>query len=822
MPGDPAKFFAGYELLDEGREGGMGVVHRARQPGLNRIVALKMIRFRHRLRPAELERFQIEAEATAALTHDHIVRIYEMGKDGERPYFSMEWMSGGHLQDQMQALQGQPMPAPRAVEIMMTVARAVHHAHERGVLHRDLTPRNILFDAEGVPHVSDFGLARLINESSELTNPGQGLGTPGYPSPEQALGQLDRLGPASDVFSLGAILYQLLTGRPAFPTANWLDFIRHVADATPPRPASINPAIDSDLEAICLKCLAREPAARYASAVELADQLQRCLRGQPVRTSAGGWGASLVQWCQRHRAVAGLMVLIAVGLGGAAVAANHWWQQRAVVAREAAFASNFPQRWEEILVLRDKLEFEPALRQLAKLKPTPPGDLEVLTLTANLQASLFRFQDAVTSYQNLLARSAGEPFARENAELCRTLRGLQATRPNSEAFTNALGDLLDLMQQQQRHAEAVVLQRKLPTRSARHLKQWRERLVNAGFEQARVAAMTVDADGLLKLDLGGSVVRDLAPLRGLPIKTLNLQRTKVTDLTPLRGMPLTYLNLGHVAVDDWSPIRSLPLKSLQLYSARIRDLSAVACPSLESLNIGETQVVDLQPLAGLPIKLLELYGSQVKDLKPLIGLPIATLAVEGCRRLTDLSPITNLPLRSLAVDAGTNDLSPLWKLRLTRLVIRKSSAIDLSRLTNMPLTEVEIHDAKPELDLGWLKRSPVRTLSLVRCGLLSLEQLGELPLDKLSLNGTPVVSLEFLRGSPVRALNLAGSTVQDLSPLTNCPRLASVLLPGTATNVSVLRGVPQLRRLSDRENAAGEPAETPAEYWRRVGPVQPD
>ncbi len=274
----------GYELLEELGRGGMGVVYRARQLGLDREVAVKMILRGQLASPVDRERFRAEAEAAARLDHPHIVPVYEVGESEGRPFFSMKYIAGRTLS---QLLAEHPLPAREAAQILATVSRAIHFAHQNGVLHRDLKPSNILIDADGVPHITDFGLAKRITEPVSLTKSGAILGTPSYMAPEQAAGARGEVGPASDVYSLGAVLYHTQTGRPPFQAASPVDTVLLVLEQDPVPPRVINPKADRDLEMIALRCLQKPADLRYASAAALADDLEAYLHDEPIAARSG-------------------------------------------------------------------------------------------------------------------------------------------------------------------------------------------------------------------------------------------------------------------------------------------------------------------------------------------------------------------------------------------------------------------------------------------------------------------------------------------------------------------------------------------------------
>jgi serine/threonine protein kinase len=296
----------GYEVLSVVGRGGMGVIYKARQVSLNRVVALKMILVGGHAGEEELGRFRAEAEAIARLQHPNIVQIFEVGKHHGTPYFAMEFVGGGNL---AMKLHGDPLPAVEAAVLLRALSEATHHAHERGVVHRDLKPANVLLSEDGTPKITDFGLAKRLDEERGQTRSGTIMGSPSYMAPEQAQGKRD-LGPAADVYALGAILYECLTGRPPFRAARVMDTLIQVISEEPVRPRQLQPSLPLDLETICLKCLEKEARRRYASASELAEDLRRFLANEPIRARRAGVVERLWKFIRRKPMTAAFLVLL--------------------------------------------------------------------------------------------------------------------------------------------------------------------------------------------------------------------------------------------------------------------------------------------------------------------------------------------------------------------------------------------------------------------------------------------------------------------------------------------------------------------------------
>jgi WD40 repeat protein/predicted Ser/Thr protein kinase len=344
------RYFGDYELLKEIARGGMGVVYEARQVSLKRVVALKMILAGQRASLDFVQRFHREAESAAQLDHPHIVPIYEIGEHEGQQYFSMKLIDGPNL---AQEISGKSLSPRRAAQLLSKVARAVHYAHQRGILHRDLKPGNILLDGKGEPHVTDFGLAKIIEQDSGLTQNEAVIGSPAYMSPEQATGQNKQLTTVTDVYSLGVVLYELLTGQPPFHGKTALQTMHRVVGEVPERPRVRKPDLDPDIETICLKCLEKDPQLRYGSAEALADDLDRWLRYEPILARPSSAWEATQKWMRRNPVVASLgvvTVLLLVAITAGSLVAK----SRIAKARQKA---------EENLYAADMHEAETALEK---------------------------------------------------------------------------------------------------------------------------------------------------------------------------------------------------------------------------------------------------------------------------------------------------------------------------------------------------------------------------------------------------------------------------------------------------------------------------
>ena len=324
--------FGEYELIQVIARGGMGVVYKAWQPKLDRIVALKMILAGKLASAAAVERFRTEARAAAHLDHPGIVPVFEIGEHQEQHYFTMAFVKGRNLGD---LIRDRPLPASEAARLIRDLCAAIAYAHDHGVVHRDLKPANVLIDDQGNSKLTDFGLAKTTYDSNEMTVTGEILGTPAFMAPEQAAGKGAAIGPLADVYGLGALLFALTTGRPPFQAATPLETIQHVVSVDPPRPRSLNPSIPRDLETICLKCLEKSPAKRYPNVSEIAADLDRLLNGLPIQARPVGLIEKSYRWYRRRPVIGSMAVALILLLAAVPVLLASLWNEAERRAEEA-------------------------------------------------------------------------------------------------------------------------------------------------------------------------------------------------------------------------------------------------------------------------------------------------------------------------------------------------------------------------------------------------------------------------------------------------------------------------------------------------------
>ncbi|MCI0359532.1 MAG: serine/threonine-protein kinase [Planctomycetaceae bacterium] len=588
-PSPKQKRFGNYELLEELGRGGMGIVYRARQLSADRIVALKVIRadqlsnLRPELRTSAVERFRHEALAAARLEHEHIVTVYEVGEaDGER-FFSMRYVEGQSLADLLSL--GGPFDGRKAAAYLEPVARAVAAAHEAGILHRDLKPQNILVDAKtDRPLIADFGLAKLLEQSSELTRAGDVMGTPAYMSPEQACDST-KVTVRSDVYSLGATLYHAIAARPPFQAATSLETLRQTQEEQPVAPSQLNPAIDRDLETICLTCLHKEPARRYATAAALADDLRRYLDGMPILARPVGPGERVARWCRRNPLLAGALGLAAVFFVAALVATSVGYVTTAAALRDRTKAlqertqaldekttaleeseRSYRQSREVVnqfftLVSEDTLLNQPGTQSLRiELLKLALGHFQRFLAVRGEDPALLE-EIARTHYRVALIMQAIDPEAAVGREslnkALRIQRDLLAHSPQNDQLQDALGDTLNALGQVHQHSgdsESALS----ALEESRQLRQQLASRLSERMEFRRKLANTIMNIGLIYKQLGrfDDAIQSLDEAqssRKLALEGRNIAGADAEELLLWRDLAQGHYNRANLAVAMQQP-----------------------------------------------------------------------------------------------------------------------------------------------------------------------------------------------------------------------------------------------------------------------------
>jgi TolB-like protein/Tfp pilus assembly protein PilF len=457
--------FGDYELLEEIGRGGQGIVYRAHQKSLNRTVALKVIGLGPWTTEAHLKRFRWEAEAAASLEHPCIVPIYEVGERDGQCYFSMKLVEGGQLDE---VVRREPMPIRQSAELIAKVARTVHYAHEHGILHRDIKPGNILLDAKGEPHLTDFGLARLVETESTVTGTLEVLGTPSYMAPEQAVGNKAQLTSGTDVYGLGAVLYQLLTGHPPFAGGTTYETIKLVLEKEPRQPRLWNRKIDRELSTICLKCLEKDPKRRYSSAVALAEDLEHWLKHEPILARRTGLFTRGRKWVRRNPSTAALITLLVALAAGSGVVV--WNRVFAVPMPKSIAVLPFENRSEDKAnaYFTDGVQDE-ILTDLAKI-----ADLKVIS-----RASVLHYKSGVARNLREIAQQLGvanvvEGSVQRSSNRVRVNAQLVDARTDAHLWAQTYDrDLADVFAIQSEIAKAIAdqLQTKLSPNEKKAIEQ---------------------------------------------------------------------------------------------------------------------------------------------------------------------------------------------------------------------------------------------------------------------------------------------------------------------------------------------------------------
>ncbi|HVS35715.1 MAG TPA: protein kinase, partial [Gemmataceae bacterium] len=781
----------GYRIFKELGRGGMGVVFKAEDIKLKRVVALKVMLPRLAADAPARQRFLREAQAMAAVHHDHVATIYQVDEDRGVPFLAMEFLEGMPLDRWLR--DGRKPTTAQLLRIGREIAEGLAAAHDRGLIHRDVKPGNIWLESthQGRVKILDFGLARAGKDDVHLTRSGAIVGTPAYMAPEQAAGE--PVDPRSDLFSLGCVLYRLCTGVPPFTGSNTMALLRSLALDEAKSVRQINPALPADLADLIMRLLEKDPARRPASAREVVQALSA--EKQDVNRVKATPGdtlpvAAVIQKAvpaspQRRRRVG---VLIGLMLAGAAVAAA------------AAI----------IIVIRDKDG-----NKVGEVTVPPGGKVEIIDDgkkgDPDVQPKAALDEAWIRQVAALPAGKQVEAVAAKLKERNPGFDGnVTPTIDNGlvvglQFLTDKVTDVSPVRALHELHVLTIA-----GTRGA-----------NPQRGEGQLADLSPLGDmKLTDLDCSDTCVSDLSPLHGMNLTSLRCNHDPVADLSPLKGMELVELWIDFSPVSDLSPLKDLRLSLLHIESTPVADLSPLKDMRLTNLNCGYTQVHDLSPLKDMRLTDLVCWHTPVSNLSPLKDMKLMKLALDSTP-VSDLSPLKDMKLTQLVCEStNVSDLSPLKGMPMTLLVVRGANVSDLSPLRGMPLKELWC-DFKPERDAAVLRSIPtLETINgkpakefLQQTGPAAkppvedawIKQVAALPAEKQvnavlaklqelnpGFDGKATPQIE--NGAVVR-LNFLTDEVSDISPLRALPTLKALICRGSGigkgqvSNLSPLKGM---------------------------------
>lgn len=876
-----------YVVEGEIARGGMGVVLRAVDCDIRREVALKFLL--DPSNPNKTLRFIEEAQITGQLEHPNIVPVHELGIDGQkRVFFSMKMIKGRSLAQILDDLRsGAPNAAAtyslgRLLNVLVATCHALAYAHSMSVVHRDLKPANIMVGDFGEVYVMDWGLAKILapearivtpaeqfaasmgqelpegpsvaskvmtsrDSETELTVDGTVLGTPVYMPPEQASGRVREVGPHSDVYAIGAILYEMLTLEP--PVARdggFQQILKRVVRGEIVPPASRAPQraeagrIPPELAAVAMKALATEPGQRYACVELLRRDIELFQEGRSVSAKEDTRREMVYKFVKRNKgisatalAAAAVVLIVLVSSSWinfrAAQAARKAYEERVAAEQEKLERTRkaVPALLESAQLSLERHQFDNALGQVRLALEYEPEYPDALLMHGQILMAFQRdFRAARKEFERYLRHRPDRGDVRDLCDYC--MRG-DAMEENTLLF------IAEILTRQQVPSLADQILRDIGPDSATAreflLKGYRERVdaawpglgkyltqqpagrLLARFSSSpQVTALTkIQGLPITDLDLRGCRdLRDLGPLKGMPLLTLDVSSTQVSDLAPLAGGRLTSLDIGGTPVTDLSPLERLPLQTLNINGTKIASLKPLRGMPLQSLNaIGCSGISDVSPLEKAPLERLNLASTSVSDLEPLRGMPLKELSLFGCFKVSNLAPLKGMKLTSLDLTSTeVVDLEPLRGMPIATLNLENCPRVrDLGPLKGMPLTSLGLANCKGVQSLAPIEGMKLTKVTLQGCqSIRDLSPLKGMRLVSLSLESCPVEDLSPLAGMPLIDLNLKScARITDLRPLKSL-QLVSIRLP-----FQEVMGLEVLRAMESLTTINGMPA---ADFWR--------
>lgn len=839
-----------YVIEGEIARGGMGAVLRAIDADLRREVALKYML--DQKDPRTKARFVEEAQINAQLEHPNIVPVYDLRIDAQkRPYLMMKLVKGRDLKSVLDQLRENPKQAEREwtlgrlLNILVNVCNGLAFAHAHGVIHRDLKPANIMLGDFGEVYVMDWGLAKVLKRDgsatlpgndaeafsafmanpsetplprsskvvtsrepdSDLTQEGSIMGTPVYMSPEQATGNVQTIDERTDVYALGAILYEMMTLQPPVEReGDYLSVLMRVAkgEIVPPERRDARRAkagkVPKELAAIAMKAMAKEPGQRYVSIEMLRQDIERFQEGRSVSAKEDTRKEMIWKFVKRNKGLsAGLVMTMLVLMASLWFIGTAWWQAndalsrvtQAEEARKQQGRDSVPSLVRAARLLTSEKQFGDALMQLETAVRFNDHDADAHLLRGQLLIGEQRYEEARQEFAACLKARPGDAQAKKMADLS------EGAGPDQRVKLLALAAELD--QQRLFTVSIRVTQQAEVLQGPRNelLALYRKRIesawpglggalainddgvhLNFDNQKERVRDLTpLTGMKLNTLNLNGcELLTDLTPLQGMPLKVLNLNRcNRVRDLMPLQGMPLTTLNLHMCTqVQDFMPLRGMPLTTLHLSGCgQFKDLAPLQGMPLTTLNLGYCGLIkDLTPLQGMKLTTLDLSEcGQVPNLTAIQGMPLKALTLVGCAQVRDLTPLNGMLFTTLDLNrcGQVQSLAPLQGMKLTYLNLNGCGQLkELTPLQGMPITWLVLNGCAQIKDLTPLQGMKLATLSLVGCGQIKdLAPLKGMPLPVLDLAECgQITNLAPLEGMPLTGLNLGGcGQIKDLTPL---------------------------------------------------------